>query len=79
MKKVKLRKFHAASWDEPFIMEMGKTGERGIMVPGVDSEVAQTVGETESLVPESMRRQAPPTLPELSQYHVLQHYPETLQ
>jgi glycine dehydrogenase subunit 2 len=74
MKKVKLRKFHAASWDEPFIMQMGNAGERGIMVPEVDPEIAQAVGEVESLVPESMQRKSPPVLPELSQYHVLQHY-----
>ena len=74
MKKVQLRKFHAASWDEPFIMQMGNAGERGIMVPDVDPEIAQAVGEVESLVPENMRRQTPPALPELSQYHVLQHY-----
>ena len=74
MKEVKLRRYHAPSWDEPMIMEMGNKGERGIMVPEVDLEVAAAVGEAEELIPEKMRRQNLPNLPENSQYHVLQHY-----
>ena len=28
-----LRKYHAAVWDEPLVMEMGRTGRRGKLFP----------------------------------------------
>ena len=33
MADVKLRRYQAAHWDEPLIMEMSVPGERGINVP----------------------------------------------
>ena len=62
-----MRRYHAAVWDEPIVMEMGKPGRRGIVFddPG---------GDPTSLVPASLRRQAPPELPELSEPEVLRHY-----
>ncbi|MEJ2097589.1 MAG: hypothetical protein P8Y38_10755 [Deltaproteobacteria bacterium] len=74
MKPVKLKNYHAAAWDEPLIMGMGHSGEIGISVAEADPDVAQAVGKAEDLVPEKMRRPKPPHLPEISQYHVLQHF-----
>ena len=60
--------YHAARWDEPLIMELGAPGRRGAIVAGPDD------AEGASLVPEGMRRAAPPDLPELSEHDVLRHY-----
>ncbi|PKM84524.1 MAG: glycine dehydrogenase subunit 2 [Firmicutes bacterium HGW-Firmicutes-11] len=74
MKDVKLRKFHAASWDEPLIMELGRKGERGIIPPTPAKKVCEDIGPAKELVPSGMWRQEDIDLPELAQYHVLQHY-----
>jgi len=72
--KPKLRRFHQARWDEPVIFELSKEGERGILLPEVDDEVKNAVGDVVSTIPEIMRRKNPPKLPELSQSRVLRHY-----
>ena len=69
-----LRRYHAPVWDEPIIMEMGREGERGIIVPRVEEEIRRAVGEAESHIPAKMRRKNPPKIPELSQPQVLRHY-----
>ena len=74
MKEVRLRNYQAAAWDEPLIMELSVKGRRGVLVPEVDSEVAAAVGPADELVPETMRRRREPALPEMSQYHILQHF-----
>ncbi len=70
--KITLRRFHAARWNEPIILELGSPGQRGIHVPPVEPELAAEVGPV--AVPESMRRRQPPALPELAQHQVLRHY-----
>jgi glycine dehydrogenase subunit 2 len=70
----KLRLYHSPVWDEPMVMELGRRGERGVMVPEVEDEIRSAVGEAESMLPEKIRRRTPPALPELSQAHVLRHY-----
>jgi glycine dehydrogenase subunit 2 len=64
---VTLRRYHAAVWDEPLVMEMGAPGRRGVVFeePGED---------VESLVPVALRRATRPALPELSEPEVLRHY-----
>jgi glycine dehydrogenase subunit 2 len=69
-----LRRYHAAVWDEPLIMEMGRAGSRGMEVPPVEDGIAAAVGDADDLVPAGMRRQAPPALPELSEPEVLRHF-----
>jgi glycine dehydrogenase subunit 2 len=69
-----LRPFHQASWNEPIILELSSPGERGIVVPEVEEEIAAAVGDGVSQLPAAMRRSTPPALPELSQPHVLRHY-----
>jgi glycine dehydrogenase subunit 2 len=72
--KPKLRRFHQARWDEPIIFELSCEGERGILVPEVEDEISDEVGDVLATLPEKMRRKQPPRLPELSQPQVLRHY-----
>jgi glycine dehydrogenase subunit 2 len=69
-----LRRFHQARWDEPIIFELGRAGQRGILVPEVEDEIRDAVGDVLETLPDTMRRRQPPTLPELSQPQVLRHY-----
>lgn len=70
----RLRRFHQARWDEPIIFELSREGQRGILVPDVEREIRDQVGETMGSLPKYMRRKQPPDLPELSQPQVLRHY-----
>ncbi len=70
----KLRRYHAAVWDEPVIMEMGHPGRRGLVFPSAEDAVAATVGAAEALIPAAARRSDRPALPELSEPEVLRHY-----
>lgn len=70
----RLRDFHAAHWDEPLILELGSPGERGYIPPSVDPDISEAFPNPEELIPASMRRQAAPVLPEVSQPGVLRHY-----
>jgi glycine dehydrogenase subunit 2 len=70
----RLRRFHQARWDEPIIFELGREGQRGILVPEVEEEIKEQVGDGLEGLPEFMRRKQPPALPELSQPQVLRHY-----
>jgi len=68
------RRFHQARWDEPIIFELSQPGQRGILVPRVEPEIRAQVGDPLAGLPETMRRQKPPALPEMSQPGVLRHY-----
>ncbi len=57
--------FHEARWEEPIIFELSNEGERGILLPSLDEEPS---------IPEEMRREHPPNLPEISQMRVLRHF-----
>jgi len=72
--KPRLRRFHQARWDEPIIFELSCKGQRGILVPEVEEEIREQVGDVMASLPEYMRRKEPPALPELSQPQVLRHY-----
>jgi len=74
MKEVRLRRYHAPAYDEPIIMEMGQKGQRGIIPPQADPQIAKRVGPADKLVPGKMLRRKPPALPEIDQYHVLSHF-----
>ncbi|MBB6396747.1 glycine dehydrogenase subunit 2 [Actinomadura coerulea] len=65
--KPPLRRFHQARWDEPLLFELGSPGERGVLPP-----LAQAPADV--VLPDGLRRAAPPALPELSQPQVLRHY-----
>lgn len=59
--------FQQAAWQEPLITEIGSPGQRGIAVPTFDGPAAPEL-------PASLRRQAAPELPEISQPQVLRHF-----
>lgn len=61
----RLRRFHAARWDEPLIHRLGAPGRRGQLFPLADAD---------GLVPAGLARSAAPDLPELSEPEVLHHY-----
>jgi len=74
MKDVKLRNYRAPQYDEPLIMEMGVPGRRGIMVPPAGAKIDASVPSLEELLSPRARRQTPPAIPEIDQYHVLMHF-----
>jgi glycine dehydrogenase subunit 2 len=69
-----LRRFRQARWDEPIIFELTREGRRGILVPEVETDIRECVGDVLAILPAGMRRKKPPSLPELSQPQVLRHY-----
>ena len=50
-----LRDYHAARWDEPLVMELGRPGERGVIPPQA-ADVAGEVPEAAQLLPAELRR-----------------------
>jgi glycine dehydrogenase subunit 2 len=68
------RRYHAAVWDEPLVMELGRPGGRGVLPPPVEPAVRDAVGDAAALMPAELRRQRPPALPELSEFEVQRHY-----
>ncbi len=66
--------FHEARWDEPMIYELSTPGTRGILVPEVEDEIVDAVGDVAAALPDSLKRSAPLLLPEVDQKHVLAHY-----
>ena len=66
--------FHQAKWDEPIIFEMSKEGQSAIFVEQAEEEVTNEVGNPWEDLPEFMKRETAPCLPELSQAQVLRHY-----
>lgn len=70
----KLQEYHAPVWNEPVIMEMGYPGRRGVLFGQVEPEIAAQVGPARNLIPEAVRRQDTPALPEMSEPEVLYHY-----
>jgi glycine dehydrogenase subunit 2 len=73
-KEVNLRKYHAPVWNEPIIMEIGRKGQRGILVPEAEEEIRKKLGDAESYISANMRRRELPKLPELAQPQVVRHY-----
>ena len=55
-----LRRYHAARWDEPLVMEMGVAGRRGLPFPARGRAMQNAVGAAAELVPPSIRRRRPP-------------------
>ena len=69
-----LRNFHAARWDEPVIMELGRPGARGQVFDPPEAEILDEVGPVAELLPAAMRRERRPELPELTEFEVQRHY-----
>ncbi len=68
----KLRRYHAAGWDEPVVFELGHPGRRGLTFEPLDRGTPPA--PPHDRIPAAVRRQAPPALPELSEPEVLRHY-----
>jgi len=67
--------FRQACWSEPVIFNLGKNGRRGHLLPKVEDEVKQTVGDVNALIPENMQRRVSQLkLPELSEVEVARHF-----
>lgn len=66
--------FHQAKWNEPLIFELSNEGQRGILLPEIEKEISLEVGDVFSMLPDDLRREEPPELPEVSQAQVLRHY-----
>lgn len=60
-----MRRYHSAVWDEPLVMELGRPGRRGMLLPE---------GDGAAHVPATVRRRTPPQLPELTEFEVQRHY-----
>jgi Glycine cleavage system protein P (pyridoxal-binding), C-terminal domain len=58
--ETRLRKFHAARWDEPVVMELGHPGRRGQIFPEADPAIRKAVGEAAKLIPAGLARKTPP-------------------
>ncbi|MBV8943160.1 MAG: glycine dehydrogenase subunit 2, partial [Solirubrobacterales bacterium] len=67
-----LRQFHQASWNEPILLDLSNPGERGIIPPQLEHELAAQDGLGD--LPAALRRSEAPRLPELSQPQLLRHY-----
>ncbi|PJF08502.1 aminomethyl-transferring glycine dehydrogenase subunit GcvPB [Pseudorhodobacter sp. MZDSW-24AT] len=68
----RLPTFHAAKWDEPLVMDMGRPGGRGQLFPAPEPEVAEAVGQNP--VPAAMQRKDRPVLPEITEFEAQRHY-----
>ena len=68
----RLPKFHAATWDEQVVMEMGRPGGRGQVFPAPEDDVIAAVGD--HLIPSAMARQDRPELPEITEFEAQRHY-----
>ncbi len=73
MSTPRLRRYHAAVWDEPIVLEMGREGRRGMLVPEPEADV-RAAGTVDALVPANARRQQAPELPQLTEFEVQRHY-----
>ena len=66
--------FKQAKWDERVIFNLGKNGRRGHILPKVEEEVKNAVGNLNTLIPNNMRCTSQPRLPELSEVEVARHF-----
>ena len=56
-KKPSPRRFHQARWDEPIIFELSQPGQRGVLLPPVEAEIEQQVGQPGSRITRSITAQ----------------------
>jgi glycine dehydrogenase subunit 2 len=70
----KVRAFRFPVWSEPIILEMGRKGERGMLIAEPGDAIKVKTGEAAPYIPEKIRRKKGPKLPEIAQPQVLRHY-----
>lgn len=66
--------YQASSWNEPIIYQLSRSGRRGFLLPRVEQEIEEQVGDILSKIPRKMRRGSPPELPELSEPEIMRHF-----
>ncbi|MFW9801766.1 MAG: aminomethyl-transferring glycine dehydrogenase subunit GcvPB [Candidatus Thorarchaeota archaeon] len=66
--------YQAVIWKEPIIYELGEKGRRGILPLKASDEIRRMVGDVLSLIPDRMKREELPPLPELSEPEVVRHF-----
>ena len=66
--------YRQARYDEPCIFELGSKGTRGHVVPKVEQEIQDTIGNSMTCIPKNMQRTKPPEIPELSEVEVMRHF-----
>jgi len=66
--------YKQASWNEPLLFDLGKTGRRGHIPPAAETEIRDMVGDLDSFLPKSLQRTRKIDLPELSEVEVARHY-----
>ncbi len=66
--------FHQAKYREPIIFEFGGSGRIGVNFPKMPTYVKKNFDNYNDLIPESLRRESAPELPELTAPGVVRHY-----
>jgi glycine dehydrogenase subunit 2 len=66
--------FRQANWNEQVIFNLGKKGRRGHILPEVENDIKNAVGDVNVLVPQNMRRMKRLKLPELSEVEIVRHF-----
>lgn len=69
-----MTEFRQARWKEPLVFERSTPGAIAYSLPAVEKEVKTSLPKPIESIPQSLRRQTPPKLPELSEPEVLQHF-----
>lgn len=66
--------YHAVRWYEPVIYQLSRKGSSNEMVPEAEAEIQEQIGDVSQKIPDKIRREASPPLPELSEPEVMRHY-----
>ncbi|MCW4050214.1 MAG: aminomethyl-transferring glycine dehydrogenase subunit GcvPB [Candidatus Bathyarchaeota archaeon] len=61
--------YRQADWNEPLIFELSNKGRVGYQIPPLEKEI-----KAADVIPEAMRRETAPELPEVGEMQVLRHY-----
>ena len=76
MKKVEIKEFHQARWNEPIVMELSVEGERGVLIPETEDEIKEQADFTKI---EKIRRKSSLNLPQVNQPRLVRHYSRVTQ
>jgi glycine dehydrogenase subunit 2 len=68
------RGYQAVRWNEPIVTELSTPGQRGLVLPEPEPDVAAGLAAALEAIPAALRRSVPPGLPELAQPLVLRHF-----
>lgn len=76
MKKVEIKEFHQARWNEPIITQLSVPGERGVLIPEPEDEIAEKL---DGIDLGAIKRKNRPDLPEVNQPRLVRHYSRVTQ